>query len=218
MINTNLWEVAMKEEKAENSIIQRIGNIYQLSAIKRSVIIWLVFQCILWLAFGISYIINKDAWSNVIEVESAAAAVGGWWSTFLFIIVSNLFICILIILGNVFVRFNIITPGLIILVVQGIMIGWLAGSNGFEIPFASVKAANLQYLRIGIWETTAYALTCAVTLPKSLLIADTFPAKKWSQIRKFKDIKTSITETIILFLCVVLLIAAAIIETFAIIG
>lgn len=120
--------------------------------------------------------------------------------------------------GNLFVRFNIITPGLLVLVIQAVMIGWLAGSNGFEVPFANVKAANMQYLRIGLWETTAYALVCAVTLPKSLLIADTFPAKKWSQTRNLKDIDLSITETSILLLGAIGLLVAAIVETFSVTG
>lgn len=115
-------------------------------------------------------------------------------------------------------RFNIITPGLLVLVIQAVMIGWLAGSNGFEVPFANVKAANMQYLRIGLWETTAYALVCAVTLPKSLLIADTFPAKKWSQTRNLKDIDLSITETSILLLGAIGLLVAAIVETFSVTG
>jgi hypothetical protein len=98
------------------------------------------------------------------------------------------------------------------------MIGWLAGSNGFEVPFKTVTAANLQYLRIGLWETTAYVLACAVTLPKSLLIADTFPAKEWSQKRSLKDIKFSIDEIIITVLGAIILISAAIVETFKIFG
>ena len=57
------------------------------------------------------------------------------------------------------------------------MIGWLAGANGFEVPFINVTAANMQYLRIGLWETTAYSLVCGVTLTKSLLISETFPPK-----------------------------------------
>lgn len=120
--------------------------------------------------------------------------------------------------GNIFVRFNIVTPGLVVLVVQAVMIGWLAGSNGFEVPFASITAANIQFLRIGLWETTAYALVGAVTLPKSLLVADKFPAKEWSQTRKLKDIKFSNAEICILLVGITVLLVAAIIETFALVG
>lgn len=145
-------------------------------------------------------------------VDPVVAAVGGWWSTLFYIIISNLIICILIIIGNVFVRFSYITPGLLVIAIQAVMIGWLAGSNGFEIPFKTVADANIQYLRIGLWETTAYALICAVSLPKSLLTSETFPAKEWLQQRSFKDIKLSIDEIIITVLSAIMLISAAIIE------
>ena len=213
-----IGDIFMGKCRTGRSILAGLGALYQLSVIKRCFTIWLSFQVILWVVFAISYIINKDAWVNVIEVNSATAAVGGWWSTLLFIIGSNLIICILITVGNLFVRFKVITPGLLILVAQGIMIGWLAGANGFEVPFINVTAANMQYLRIGLWETTAYSLVCGVTLTKSLLISETFPPKKWSQTRKLKDIKLSITEIIILLISSIMLIVAAIIETYSIIG
>jgi len=192
--------------------------IYQISPIKRSIIIWLGFQGILWLVFGISYITHEEAWLNVVEIEPVTAAVGGWWSTVLFIVLSNILLCTLIIVGNIFVRFSNVTPGVIVLIIQAVMIGWLAGSNGFEVPFANVTAANIQYLRIGLWETTAYALACAVTLPKSLLIAETFPAKEWSETHRLKDIRLSNSEIYILLSAFIVLIIAAIIETFAIVG
>jgi uncharacterized membrane protein SpoIIM required for sporulation len=132
-------------------------------------------------------------------------------STFLFIAINNLIVCALIVAGNLFARFSLATPGLLVLLVQAIMIGWLAGSNGFEVPFLSVKAANIQFLKIGLWETTAYALACAVTLPKSLNISDTFPAKKWTQTRKLKDVKFNTAEIwVSVFAGGVLVIAAAI--------
>lgn len=208
----------MGGDKSENKITSKLGNVYAISPIKRSIIIWLGFQILLWLIFAFSYLIHKDAWLNVVEVDAASAAVGGGFSTFLFIIAINLFIYILISVGNLFVRFNVVTPGLIVLIIQAVSIGWLAGSNGFEVPFVSVMAANVQFLKVGLWETTAYALACAVTLPKSLLISDTFPAKKWSQTNKFKDIKLSKSEIVILLLGGISLIIAALIETNSIIG
>lgn len=209
----------MESDKENKNVKSLFSNIYNLNAIKRSVIIWIGFQVILWSVFSISYLMNKEAWTNVVEVEAITAAVGGgWWSTFLFIVFNNLFICFLIALGNLFVRFGFITPGLIVLVIQAITIGWLAGTNGFELPFESVKAANLQFIKIGLWETTAYALLCAITLPKSLLVANTFPAKKWSLTRKLKDIRLSFAEKIILTFSLVVLIIAGIVETFSIIG
>ena len=95
-----------------------IGRLYQMDAIKRSVVIWLGFQAVLWFVFGIGYASHKEAWTNVIGVESATAAVGGWWTTLLYIILSNLLVCTLIVGGNLFVRFGVITPGFLVLAVD----------------------------------------------------------------------------------------------------
>jgi hypothetical protein len=206
----------MGNEKNTGAGFVKMNTIYQSNAVYRSIIIFLGFQALLWLVFGISYVTHKEAWHNVAEVEPITAAVGGWWSTFGYIIINNLIVCALIIVGNLFVRFASFTPGLVVLIVQALMIGWLAGSNGFEIPFATVAAANMQFLKIGLLETMAYALACAVTLPKSLLISETFPAKEWAQKRTLKDIKFSKDEIIIAILGAVLLITAGIIETFVI--
>ena len=168
--------------------------------------------------FGISYIANREAWPGGVEIRPITAAVGGWWSTLFYIIINNLIICGLIVSGNLFVRFRFITPGLLITAIQAVTIGWLAGSNDFEVPFETVTAANLQYFKIGIWETAAYALACAVTLPKSLLISETFPTKEWSQRCSLKDVKFSIDEIIIAVSGVILLISAAIIENLKIFG
>ena len=60
-------------------------------------------------------------------VDPVVATVGGWWSTLFYIIISNSIICILIIIGNVFVRFSYITPGLLVIAIQAVMIGWQIG-------------------------------------------------------------------------------------------
>ncbi len=120
-------------------------KLYQLNAIKRSIIIWLGFQVILWLVFAVSYYFHSEAWLNVVEVEPITAAVGGWWSTFLFILLNNLFICGLIIAGNLLARFSTVTAGLPVLLIQGVMIGWLGGSNGFEVPFLNTTAQVVKY-------------------------------------------------------------------------
>jgi len=188
-------------------------SILRMRVLGRTVCIWLAFKLMLWFTFGLGFIINKAEWINVIQVQASSAAEGGWVSTLFFIIGSNLVICLLIAGGNIFVRFGSISPGLIILFIQAASIGWLAGSNGFEIPFESLRQANFQYLRVGFWETSAYALVCAVTLPKSLYVSKTFPAKKWSEIRGFKDLTLNKTEFILLIASGVAITGAAIIET-----
>ncbi len=208
----------MKEEQTGRTGAPWVKQIYQWGPILRSVVVWLGFQIALWVVFGISYMLHRDSWINVAIVASTTAAVGGWWTTLLFILVNNAFICAIIVAGNLFVRFGAVTPGLLALIIQAVSIGWVAGSNGFEVPFANVTAANLQYLRIGLWETTAYALACAVTLPKSLNIAETFPAKTWSLTRKLRDVSLSTSEITLLLLGSTALIIAATIETLAILG
>lgn len=190
-----------------------IKKFYNMSAIKRTIMLWIIMQCLMWIIFGISVLCHGDAWLNVNDVAPGTGAVGGWLSTLLFIIISNLIICILIALGNIFVRFGTITPGILILLIQIIGIGWLAGANDFEVPFTSIAEANIQYLKIGLWETTAYILTCAVTLTKSLYISNTFPATKWAEVRKLKDIRFSKEEVFIILIGLLLLIIAAIVET-----
>ena len=111
---------------------------------KRSVVVLLGFQVLLWLVFGISYMLNGILGRSG-RGGGEHCAVGGWWSTFFFILLSGSFICVLL-AGNILVRFGSITPGLLVLLLQAVTIGWMAGSNGFEVPFLSVGAANLQFL------------------------------------------------------------------------
>ena len=185
--------------------------LFRVSPGRRTLFLWVGLQLLLSSVFLISFWTHRGAWQNVPSVPSGFGAEGGFVATLLFILSRNLLICLLIVAGNIFLRFGWFTPGLAILILQGLGIGWLAGSNGFEVPFASVAAANMQYLRIGLWETTAYALACAVTLPKSLNISDTFPAKKWTQTRKLKDVKFNTAEIwVSVFAGGVLVIAAAI--------
>ncbi len=193
-------------------------EIFNMGVFKRSIFLLIMFQLISWSVFGISYFFNQDAWIDIIYVNPNIASEGGWVSTFLFIFINNSIICILIVVGNLFVRFGVITPGLMILLIQAVIIGWLAGQNGFEVPFVSVKEANLQFLKVGLWETIAYVLACSITLPKSLHIADTFPAKQWTTVRKFKDIKLSLIENIVMITCIMFLLSAAVIETIFIMG
>lgn len=177
---------------------------------KRTIIMWVTAQAILWLVFLIGYFLNKDAWVNVKDVLPASESN---ISLFGYIIISNTIICLLIFIGNIFVRFGTVTPGLLILLIQLITIGWVAGTNGFEFPFSNVYQANLQYLRVGLWEVTSYILICSVSLTKSLYVSDTFPATKWVSIKKMKDIKFNKSEILIVTIALISLITAAVIET-----
>lgn len=191
-------------------------SIYQMGPLKRSIIIWALFQIVLWLVFLVSYYINTEAWNIVSsEVQTTSNSV---LSGFLYIIGMNSILFFIIVIGNIFVRFGLITLGPIILLLQGIMIGYVAGTNSFEFPFINVVEANLQYLRVGLWETTAYALICAVTMTKSLYISDSFPAKKWIEVRTLREIRFSLMEKIIIIVSIILLITVAYIEAFLLYG
>lgn len=195
-----------------HKISKKALNLYNMGVLKRSILIWILFQIILWTTFGIAYYYNIGVWSSEYGISQPVSTVDSLLKTFLIIIVNNLILFSLIALGNIFVRFGMFTPGILILIFQGIMIGWTAGTNSFEFPFTSVLEANIQYLKVGLWETTAYALICGVTLTKSLNIAATFPAKKWSSVRKLKDISFNVAEKTLAVVSVALLVLAAYIE------
>lgn len=186
-----------------------INKLYDLPVLVRTGLLWLVFMAILWTIFAIGLAAHPEAWNNIVPAVSEKG-----WNVFGYIIISNFLILALIALGNLFVRFGNITPGLVILGIQAIIIGWTAGTNGFTEPFQSVAAANTAFLHIGLWETTAYVLLCAVTLPKSLLTSRTFPAKIWVKSMPLKDLRFTKPEIIIAGLSLIVLCFAAAAEAF----
>lgn len=196
----------------KSRIVKTLANIYNLDAITRAVIIWAAFQILMWVVFALAYVTNLNAWVEVPLVDPSTASVGGWTTTFLYILSLNLVLTALIVIGNMFVRFGILTPGLVILIYQGIQIGWMAGSNAFEVPFQTIAASSLQFLQVGFWETGVYAIACAITLPKSLYVAETFPAKEWAEVRQLKDLHFSSSEKLLSVLALVFLVGAAIVE------
>lgn len=183
--------------------------IYQKNVASRTLFIWLGFSTVLWLNFGVAYFTHPQAWASAVEFQRQTG-----WAVLETILASNSLLLLLIITGNLFVRFGAITPGLIILVIQAVSIGWTAGTNSFLEPFTSVAQANAAFFRIGLWETTAYAVMCAVTLPKSLLVSDTFPVQKWVEQKAFKDLTFTCSELVIATTGMLCLIGAAYVEAF----
>ena len=45
-------------------ILGKVMDIYKMDVFKRSAIIWVAFQVILWVTFYISYLFNVDSWSS----------------------------------------------------------------------------------------------------------------------------------------------------------
>jgi hypothetical protein len=184
-------------------------NYLDMPVLPRAGILWVTFMTLLWAVFGLGIVTHPEAWRNIQPVEPETG-----WNIFWFILGNNCIILGLIIAGNLFVRFGQITPGLIVLGIQAIMIGWTAGTNGFTEPFQSVTAANAAFLRIGLWETSSYVFICAVTLSKSLLISDNFPAKRWVKTTSLKDLSFSKGEILIGFSGFLALISSAYMEAF----
>ncbi len=193
----------------KNGYTKDMKILYRSNVIVRSLVLWLAFMIVQWSVFGVGCLTHSEAW---VDVPTIARATG--WDVFFYIISRNLILIILIIIGNLFVRFGPLTPGLVTLAYQAVAIGWTAGTNRFAEPFPSVAAANAAFLRIGLWETTAYVLTCAVTLTKSLNIADTFPPQTWAETRTLKTLDLSPTEIIVTTLGGLCLVGAALVEAF----
>ena len=178
--------------KTRATTTNRARGIYERGP-SRKVIIWVAFQAALWLVFGVSYLFSPDSWS--ISDGSGATTRGRQCAADVFDHCRNEpVLSLLITVANLFVGSGQITLGPVILLIQAVMIGHVAGTNAFEYPFASVLEANIQYLKVGLWETTAYALICAVTMTKSLHVADSFPAKKWVEVKALRDLRFTAIE------------------------
>jgi hypothetical protein len=186
-----------------------LKKLLEVNPLRRTVILWIAFMAALWLVFGIGLLTHPGAYDHVPAVERETG-----WQVLAFILGSNGVLLFIIMVGNLFVRFGSVTPGLLILAYEAVIIGWTAGTNGFMEPFASVAAANAAFLRIGLWETTAYVLLCAVTLPKSLHVAATFPAKQWSQTFRLREIRFNRSEIAIAAFGICSLVGAALVEAF----
>jgi hypothetical protein len=186
-----------------------LKNLFEMNPIHRTVILWIAFMATMWIVFGIGLVTHPGAYTNLPAPERETG-----WKVAAFILGNNGVLLFLIIFANLFVRFGAVTPGLLILAYEAVVIGWTAGTNGFMEPFPSMTAANAAFLRIGLWETTAYVLMCAVTLPKSLNVATTFPAKQWSRTLKLKEIRFGRSEISMATLGVFSLVGAAWAEAF----
>lgn len=186
-----------------------LKHIYETTTLKRTAIIWLAYMAALWAVFAVGLLTHPQAWQGVAPAPRETG-----WRFLLFILGSNGLILLLITAGNLFVRFGSVTPGLVILFVKAVQIGWTAGTNAFSPPFASVAAANAAFLRIGLWETTAYALVCAATLTKSLYVADSFPAKRWVETHSLGDLSLTPAEWMAIAGAVLCLVGAALAEAF----
>lgn len=206
-----------KNDEVDVGALRRAGHaegrlpsvLVRQQVLVRSAALWLAFMGVLWSVFAVGVSTHPEAWTGVTppEVETG-------WGVLGYIVAMNATVLLLIVIGNIFVRFGPVTPGLLVLGWQAIAIGWTAGTNSFAEPFSSVAQANAAFLRIGLWETTAYVLMCAVTLDKSLNVADSFPAKQWSEVRRLRDLRFSRAEIVVAAIGLTCLLVAALVEAF----
>lgn len=180
------------------------------NALLRTILIWGATMIVLQAVFYLAVWAHPEAWQNAPTGEIERG-----WPLLALALFNNGLILAAIGGGNLFVRFGSITPGLIVLTIQALTIGWVAGTNSFAVPFPSVTAANAAFLRVGLWETSAYAIMCAVTLPKSLLVSATFPAREWIDRRTLSEVGFTPLEVGLVALSVLMLVGAAIVEAFA---
>lgn len=111
--------------------------------------------------------------------------------------------------GNLLAGLGQLPPGLVMLLYQAVVISWTAGANRFAESFVSVAAANAAFMRVGLWETTAYLLICAVTLRKSFYVADSFSARAWSEVRSLRGLVRSRAERVLAGFSLLCLLVAA---------
>lgn len=185
-------------------------HLLTMGTYKRTATVWMGFMALLWGTFGLARLVHPGAYPGVAEpVVTSPTGIG----LFAYIAAMNGFIILMLVVGNLFVRFSWFTPGLIILILQAIAIGWTAGSNAFEVPFATVGDAHSAFLRVGLLETSAYAIVTAVTLTKSCLISSTFPPKEWAETRKLSEVPWSRSDLVMLTVALVMWLGAAVNET-----
>jgi hypothetical protein len=92
------------------------------------------------------------------------------------------------------------------------MIGRIAGLNSFEHPMAGVGEGLLQFLRVGLWEITAYVIVAGVALTKARWIADRFGAATWRERRTWADLDWPRSELWLLDLAAALILGSGLVE------
>lgn len=109
-------------------------------------------------------------------------------------------------------RFGPVNVGTAYLTVQLVVIGRIAGLNTFAYPMPSVVDGLVQFLRVGLWEVTAYVIVAAVTMTKARWIADRPGAAQWRERRRWRQLPWTTTDRWLLFVAVTLILLAGAIE------
>ena len=51
-------------------LLKRAMGMYKMEAVKRSIMVWLAFQVVLWTVFGATYALNSRSWAAAYEIGS----------------------------------------------------------------------------------------------------------------------------------------------------
>lgn len=185
----------------------KLSKIYRTDLLKRIIILWIIYQLFIWVIFSIGYITHPQNWLLISQELLVTHPV-----SFQEIVYKNLLIILLIVIGNLTVRFSFITPGLILLTLKCLVIAWTIGTNSGAILYIDFLSASYQYFITWVWEPTAYVIACAITLPKSKYITKGILDKGIPS--KIDKIRFNSVEKGFLAVSVLLLLIGALAETY----
>lgn len=176
----------------------------------RVVVLWLVTLTIMFVSFGLHLWLG-NGYEQVAAVPPERASTR-LLPLLLTIWGINLANALVIGFTSTLFRFGPVNVGTLYLTVQVVMIGRIAGLNRFEYPMANVGEGLLQFLRVGLWEVTAYAIVAGVTLTKARWIADRPGASTWRERRTWAELDWGRTEWTMLAVATVLLLGSGVVE------
>lgn len=176
----------------------------------RVVVLWLMALGVMFASFGLHLWLG----SGYDEVAAPSAAPGSARLLPLLLTIWGINVANALVIGvtSTLFRFGPINVGALYLTVQVVMIGRIAGLNGFEHPMASVGEGLVQFVRVGLWEVTAYVIVAGVTLTKARWIADRLGAKTWREQRTWAELDWSRTERWMLAVAAVLILGSGFVE------
>lgn len=195
--------------------LARIERFYEQTVGVRLAVLWVVMLALTFGSFGVHLWLGDGygeaaAATTAPEVPSLLGLLALIWSI-------NLANAAVIGLASTLFRFGPFNVGTLYLAVQLVMIGRIAGLNTFAYPMASVSDGLLQFIRVGLWEVTAYVIVAAVTITKARWIADRLGASEWRQRRTWRELDWSGTERSLLVAAVGLILGAGLVEGISIV-
>lgn len=192
-----------------------IERFYERPVGVRLVVLWVAMLALTFGSFGVHLWLGDGygeaaATTAAPEAPSLLRLVAIIWSI-------NLANAAVIGLTSTLFRFGPFNVGTLYLAVQVVMIGRIAGLNAFEFPMSSIADGLLQFLRVGLWEVTAYVIVAAVTITKARWIADRLGASEWRERRTWRELDWNDDERWLLVAAVGLILGAGLVEGISIV-